>query len=176
MFTKSLFNSMSKRTFSSLTQYANGGSKVFLSVSQGGNKMGDMVFELYDNHQPNTVENFKALADGQLNGDISSGMAGLGVHVGENEEGESAFGVRLPDEDMSVRHVRRGQLSMASDGTNANGSKVLITFGEAEYLNGYNTCFGEIVSGHDVLDKLEEATNRHGQVGGDFSISASGSH
>ena len=103
-------------------------------------------------------------------------MGGLGVHVGANAEGESAFGVRLPDEDMSVRHVRRGQLSMASDGTNANGSSVLITFGEAEYLNGYNTCFGEIVSGHDVLDQLEAATSRHGTVGGDFSISAAGSH
>ena len=103
-------------------------------------------------------------------------MGGLGVHVGGNEEGESAFGVRLPDEDMSVRHVRRGQLSMASDGTNANGSRVMITFGEAEYLNGYNTCFGELVSGHDVLDQLEAATTRHGTVGGEFSISAAGSH
>merc|ERR1712100_724676 len=146
-------SAMSKRSFSSLVQYANGGSKVCLSVSQGGSKVGDMVFELYDNHQPATVENFKALCESSFNGsEINSGMAGLGVHVGGNEDGESAFGVRLPDEDMSVRHVRRGQLSMASDGTNANGSKVLITFGEAEYLNGYNTVFGEIVSGHDVLD------------------------
>ena len=68
MLSKSLFNAMSKRSFSSLTQYANGGSKVFLSVSQGGNKVGDMVFELYDNHQPVTVENFKALCDSSFAG------------------------------------------------------------------------------------------------------------
>ena len=64
-------------------------------------------------------------------------MSGMGVSLEGANGGESAFGVRLPDEDMSIRHVHRGQLSMQSSGTNSNGSKVLITFGDAEYLNGF---------------------------------------
>ena len=41
-------------------------------------------------------------------------------------------------------------------------------------LNGYQTVFGELVEGEDVLAKLEAATDRHGSVEGDFTISASG--
>ena len=50
----------------------------------------------------------------------------------------------------------------------------MITFGESQMLNGYNTVFGELVDGEDVLAKLEAQTDRHGNVAGDWTIAASG--
>ena len=59
-------------------------------------------------------------------------MAGLGVKAGSlSEENLSAFDVRAPDEDLSLRHAKRGMLSMVNDGPNSNGSEFMITFGEA---------------------------------------------
>ena len=59
-------------------------------------------------------------------------MAGLGVKAGAiSSENLNAFDLRAPDEDLSVRHAKRGQLSMVGDGKDANGSEFMITFGEA---------------------------------------------
>ena len=176
MFAKALAN-VSKRSFSSIFKYTNASNpRVFLSVAQGGSPVGEMVFELYEDRQPATVENFRTLCEGAYEGSaISSGMAGLGFNAGHlSEENLSAFEVRSPDEDMTVRHTHRGQLTMVNDGTNANGSEFMVTYGETQFLNGYNTCFGELVEGEDVLAQLEAKTDRHGNVAGDWTIAASG--
>ena len=91
------------------------------------------------------------------------------------EENVGAFGVRLQDEDMTMRHNKRGQLTMPNNGENSGGSEFTITFGAAGYLDGYQTVFGELVEGHKVLDALEAGVDRHGNVNEDFKIIASGS-
>ena len=42
------------------------------------------------------------------------------------------------DENLNLRHHKRGILSMANDGENGNGSEFLITLGKADMLDGYN--------------------------------------
>ena len=102
-------------------------------------------------------------------------MLGLGLKGGKlAAENLSAYDVRAPDEDLSLRHVKRGQLSMVNDGANANGSEFLVTYGEAQMLNGYQTVFGELVEGEDVLAQLEADTDRLGAVKGDWSLLTSG--
>ena len=168
---------LSKRSFSSLYKYSNPANpRVFLTVAQGGNPVGDMVFELYEDKQPATVENFRTLCEGGYAGTpINKGMGGLGVQAGATgEENLSAFESRAVDEDLSVRHAYRGQLTMMNSGANSAGSQFMVTFGEAQFLNGYQTVFGELVEGEDILAKLEAATDRQGNVSGDFSIAESG--
>ena len=172
-----MFANLSKRSFSSLFKYTNASNpRVFLSVAQGGAPVGEMVFELYEDRQPATVENFRTLCEGAYEGSaINAGMAGLGVKAGHlSEENLSAYDIRATDEDMTVRHTHRGQLTMMNDGRDANGSEFMITYGEAQYLNGYNTVFGELVEGADVLAQLEAKTDRHGNVAGDWTIATSG--
>lgn len=71
MFAKAL----SRRTFSSVFNYsAATNPRAVLTVSQGGNKVGDLTFELYANHQPNTVANFQAF--------VASGYAGTAINSG----------------------------------------------------------------------------------------------
>ena len=49
-----------------------------------------------------------------------------------DEANEGAHGVRFPDENTSVRHFKRGILTMANDGENSNGSKFMITLDAAD--------------------------------------------
>ena len=170
MFAKAL----TRRTFASVFNYQCASNpKAVLSVSQGGNKIGNLTFELYANRQPEAVANFQAfVASGYTGSAISKGYQGLGFQAGEmGAENVDATGARGLDGDMSVRHTMRGNLSMVNDGTNANGSAFTVTYGPASMFDGYNSCFGQLVDGEAVLAQIENHTDRHGNVSGDFSIS-----
>eukprot|EP00352_Strombidinopsis_acuminata_P003741 CAMPEP_0176378692 /NCGR_PEP_ID=MMETSP0126-20121128/29809_1 /TAXON_ID=141414 ORGANISM="Strombidinopsis acuminatum, Strain SPMC142" /NCGR_SAMPLE_ID=MMETSP0126 /ASSEMBLY_ACC=CAM_ASM_000229 /LENGTH=177 /DNA_ID=CAMNT_0017741117 /DNA_START=20 /DNA_END=553 /DNA_ORIENTATION=+ len=176
MFNKSSFLA---RNFSTamLNYRAAGNPQVFLRVAQGENVLGDLVFELYEDKVPGLAENFATLAEEKLQGNsFHSGMAGLGISAGRfGEENHSAFDMRLPDEDLQLRHHKRGLISMTNNGEHTNGSEFMITFNEARFLDGYQVICGELVEGDAVLAKLEEACNRHGEVNGDVRIVDSGS-
>ena len=75
---------------------------------------------------------------------------------------------------MTMRHNKRGQLTVPNNGEHSGGSEFTITFGAASYLDGYQTVFGELVEGHKVLDTLEAGVDRHGSVNEDFTITQSG--
>ena len=175
--------SLSKRGFSSLYNYSNPANpRVYLTVANGDNKLGDLVFELYADRQPATSESFAALCDGAEGGhsfsgtEFHHGQTGFGISGGRmGEENLGAFGMRLQDEDMTLRHNKRGQLTLPNNGENSGGSEFTITFGEATYLDGYQTVFGELVEGQGVLDALEAGVDRHGSINEDFKIVASGS-
>ena len=175
MYSRQLFN-LPRRGFASLYNYSNPANpRVYLTVARGEQKVGDLVFELYQEEAPATTESFRALcagAEGQsyAGSSFHQGMSGFGISGGRmGEENLGAFGVRLQDEN-SLRHFKRGQLTAPNDGENSGGSEFTITFGEAGYLDGYQTVFGELVDGHSVLDALEAGVDRHGQVTEDFKI------
>ena len=61
----------------------------------------------------------------------------------------------IPAEFSKIKH-RRGHLSMARrDDPNSGEASFSFMLGEAPHLDGQYTVFGEIVSGMDVLDKIE---------------------
>jgi cyclophilin family peptidyl-prolyl cis-trans isomerase len=175
-------NTLSKRTFSAIYNYSNAANpRVFLSVAAGQHKIGDLVFELYEDKQPATVENFKVLLKGTSDGKsyigshIEKGMAGLGVIAGRiDSENNSAYGVWQPDGNLNLRHLKRGLLTTTSEGPNRVGGEFMITFNEAAFLDGYQTVFGELVEGEAVLAEIEKHVDRHGKVNGDLSIIAGG--
>ena len=153
-------NTIQRRAFSSLYKYSSASnSRVFLTVTSGESKVGDLVFELYDDKQAAATENFKAMVDGSaVNGSsyigssFSKGMAGLGASAGAvDAEGHGAFGVFNPDGDMNLRHYKRGMLTYTNQGEHLNGSEFTVTFGETSFLDGYQTVFGELVEGENVL-------------------------
>ena len=175
-------NSLSRRAFSSLYNYSNAANpRVWLSVANNGDKIGDMVFELYSDRQPAHAEHFKVMLSGNAEGksyvgqSFQRGMPGLGVIAGRMEpENFGAFGVWNPDGDLSMRHHKRGMLTATNDGPGHNGSEFMITFNEAQYLNGSQTVFGELVEGESVLAEIEKHVDRHGKIADGITISAAG--
>ena len=177
MNTRQLFN-IGKRGFSAqLYNYSKATNpRVFLTVAQGDRKIGDLVFELYADEQPQTTDSFRALCAGSegnsyVGTQFHHGQSGFGISGGRmGEENLGAYGMRLMDEDLTVRHVKRGQLTLPNNGENTGGSEFTITFGAAGYLDGFQTVFGELVEGQSVLDALEAGVDRHGTVREDFRI------
>ena len=171
-----------KRGFASLYNYSNPANpRVYLTVAKGDQRMGDLVFELYSDRTPQTAESFQALCEGAEGGsyvgsEFHAGQSGFGISGGRmGEDNVGAFGVRLQDEDLTMRHNKRGQLTLSNNGENSGGSEFTVTFGEASYLDGYQTVFGELVEGGKVLDALEAGVDRHGNVNETFSIIGAGS-
>uniref|UniRef100_A0A7S3CUW5 Peptidyl-prolyl cis-trans isomerase n=1 Tax=Strombidium rassoulzadegani TaxID=1082188 RepID=A0A7S3CUW5_9SPIT len=157
--------------------------KVYLEVSRDGQKQGKLVFELFENHSPALALNFAALCQGQEQGrslvgtHLANGLPGYGVHGGViegDEENLGATNARLADENLEMRHFKRGILSLLNDGPHANGSQFLVTFNEASYLNGYNNVIGQLVEGDSVLAQIEQDCDRHTGVKSTWKVEAAG--
>lgn len=145
--------------------------RVYFTVSRDGAKVGDIVFEVFQNHSPRATDNFLSFVHGCAVGrykgtTFSGGYPGIALQGGRvSEDNASADGSRLPDESLHLRHRKRGTLSFANDGENANGSEFLITLSDtAKLLDGYHTIVGELVEGEEVLAKVEQSLNRHGAL------------
>lgn len=174
-------NTITKRAIASMYNYSNAANpRVFLSVANNGNKIGDMVFELYEDRQPAHADHFMTLCQGTNDGrgfvgqSFNKGMAGLGIMAGRlDAENNGAYGCWNPSGDLTMRHIKRGMLSSTSD-NGRNGGEFMVTFGEANMLNGSQTVFGELVEGEAVLAELEKHVDRHGNVAEGLTIEAAG--
>ncbi len=121
---------------------------------------GDMVFKLHADKTPKTVNNFVFLArQGYYNGTtfhrvINDFMAQGGDPTGTGMGGP---GYKFGDEfHPSLRHSKRGILSMANAGPGTNGSQFFITHRATPHLDDPHSVFGELIEGDDVLSAIPQ--------------------
>lgn len=121
---------------------------------------GTMVIELFADKVPQTVNNFVFLSrEGYYDGVIfhrviANFMAQGGDPTGSGRGGP---GYKFADEfHPSLRHSKRGILSMANAGPNTNGSQFFITHGPTPHLDDRHAVFGQVVEGEDVLMSIPE--------------------
>ncbi|MFA6349719.1 MAG: peptidylprolyl isomerase [Candidatus Omnitrophota bacterium] len=131
--------------------------KVVLETNQG-----NIEIKLMPEIAPKACENFIGLAEkGYYNGIIfhrviKSFMIQGGDPTGTGMGGESIWGKEFDDEVMpGVGFDRPGILAMANAGPGTNGSQFFITTAKTPWLNMKHTIFGEVVSGYDVVQKIE---------------------
>ncbi len=119
---------------------------------------GVIVLELFDDDAPKTVANFRKLAgDGFYNGLIFHRIIKDFMIQGGCPTGTGTGGPGYTFEDEFNDHkVARGALAMANSGPNTNGSQFfIVTIGEAGWLDGKHTVFGQVSDGMDVVDRIE---------------------
>ncbi len=76
--------------------------------------------------------------------------------------GESIYGAKFNDENFTIKHTRRGLLSMANAGKNTNGSQFFLTSVATPWLDNRHVVFGELLSGEDVFAMIENNKTGHG--------------
>mmetsp|Transcript_583 Transcript_583/g.1868 ORF Transcript_583/g.1868 Transcript_583/m.1868 type:complete len:167 (-) Transcript_583:34-534(-) len=132
--------------------------------------LGVLKVELFCEQCPNTCKNFLALAasgyydNTTFHRNIKGFMIQGGDPTGTGKGGQSIWGSYFEDEFVStLKHERRGCLSMVNTGANTNGSQFFFTYGRQPHLNGVYTTFGRLIDGLDTLDKMEKepVTNKN---------------
>lgn len=132
-------------------------TKVKISTDRG-----EMIAELYDDATPITVKNFidlisKKFYDGLnfhrvIPGFVIQGGCPQGTGVG-------GPGYTIPCEVTSPKQFHdKGVLSMAHAGRNTGGSQFFICHNRqnTQHLDGNHTCFGKVVEGVDIVDKIAQ--------------------
>jgi len=132
---------------------------VVLETSQG-----NIEIKLMPDIAPKTCENFVKLVEkGYYNGlifhrCIKDFMIQGGDPTGTGRGGSSIWGKPFADEfNVKVKFDSPGILAMANSGPNTNGSQFFITTTETPHLNMRHTIFGKVISGYDVVQKIENA-------------------
>jgi cyclophilin family peptidyl-prolyl cis-trans isomerase len=118
---------------------------------------GDIVLELFDDDAPETVGNFRRLAEkGFYDGLIFHRVIADFMIQGGCPEGTGTGGPGYTFKDEINDHkVVKGALAMANAGPNTNGSQFfIVTTDAAPWLDGKHTVFGEVTDGMDVVDKI----------------------
>jgi peptidyl-prolyl cis-trans isomerase B (cyclophilin B) len=119
---------------------------------------GEIVFELFEEDAPKTVDNLRTLAgQGFYDGLTFHRIIRDFMIQGGCPEGTGTGGPGYTFEDEFNDHkVTRGALAMANAGPNTNGSQFfIVTTDAAPWLDGKHTVFGRVTSGMDVVDALE---------------------
>ena len=123
---------------------------------------GTIEIKLMPEVAPKACENFTKLVEkGYYNGlifhrVIKGFMLQGGDPTGTGAGGESIWGGPFGDEvSPSVQFDRAGLLAMANAGPNTNGSQFFITTAKTPWLNMHHTIFGEVISGYETVEKIE---------------------
>jgi peptidylprolyl isomerase len=130
---------------------------VTLETNQGIIKL-----KLFPGVAPKTCENFVGLVKkGYYDGltfhrVIPDFMIQGGDPTATGAGGVSLWGGEVEDEVRpDVKFDGKGKLAMANAGPNTNGSQFFITVAPFPSLNMHYSLFGEVISGQDVVDKID---------------------
>ena len=180
-------------SFSAPVKDAKVTKKVFFEISIDGKKAGKVVFGLFGEAVPKTVENFRALTTGEKG--AAKTAPGKKLHYkgstfhriipsfmiqggdfthGNGMGGESIYGKKFNDENFKYDHDEPYLLSMANAGKNTNGSQFFITTVNTPWLNGKHVVFGKVLEGSELIKRIEAIGNRTGQPSKVVKIEDSG--
>ena len=128
-------------------------------------KFGNIVISFRDDIAPKTVANFENLTksgfyDGTIFYRITPGFIIQGGDPNtkngpRNTWGNGDAGYTIPPEFSKLKHTKY-MVSMAHRAAEINSasSQFFIVLGNAPWLDGKYTIFGEVISGQDVVDKI----------------------
>eukprot|EP01125_Pyxidicula_operculata_P002338 TRINITY_DN12225_c0_g1_i1.p1 TRINITY_DN12225_c0_g1~~TRINITY_DN12225_c0_g1_i1.p1 ORF type:complete len:238 (-),score=46.95 TRINITY_DN12225_c0_g1_i1:112-825(-) len=159
-------------------------------------RAGRLVIELVDDC-PKAVENFLALCTGEKGASkkkpqknlhykgntfhriINDFMAqGGDVTHGDGSGGESIYkGFTFADEKAGLKRKfdKKGCVGMANSGKNSNTSQFFITLkDDCKTLNGNYVCFGQVIEGLEILDKLNQIGSKSGEPTSTATVSDCG--
>ncbi|WOG89096.1 hypothetical protein DCAR_0208332 [Daucus carota subsp. sativus] len=158
-------------------------NKVYFDVEIAGKPAGRIVMGLFGKTVPKTAGekgigksgkplHYKGSAFHRI---IPSFMLqGGDFTLGDGRGGESIYGEKFADENFKIKHTGPGLLSMANAGKDTNGSQFFITTVTTSWLDGRHVVFGKVLSGMDVVYKVEAEGQQSGTPKSKVIIADSG--
>ncbi|KXL41990.1 hypothetical protein M433DRAFT_74190 [Acidomyces richmondensis BFW] len=145
---------------------------VFFDITLGGEPLGRIKMELFNDVVPRTAENFRQFCTGETKNHLGKpqGYKGCKFHRvikdfmvqggdflnGDGTGSATIYGTKVfQDENFKLGHDTAGLLSMANSGPNTNGCQFFITCAPTPFLNGKHVVFGKVIDGMDVVRKIE---------------------
>lgn len=127
---------------------------------------GDIAIEFFRELAPKTVANFVKLAEAgfydrvKFHRVIKGFMIQSGDPLSKDDSKMALWGTGGPgysfaDELGPGNKNALGTIAMANSGPNTNGSQFFINVAANNFLDGKHTVFGKVVSGMDVVRKIE---------------------
>ena len=127
---------------------------------------GEITLELFSERNPQTVENFRKLADSGFYNGVKFHRVILGFMIQGGDPltkddsvkarwGTGGPGYAFPDEITADNKNDVGTISMANAGPNTNGSQFFINVSANNFLDSKHTVFGKIVKGMDAVTAIE---------------------
>lgn len=131
----------------------NMGTKILIETN-----MGNIKVQLFDEKVPITAKNFKDLVEKKFydNTIFHRVIKNFMLQGGDPKgNGMGGPGYTIKDEfHSSLKHNKKGLLSMANSGPDTGGSQFFITLVPTPWLDNKHAIFGEVIEGMDIVEKI----------------------
>ena len=137
---------------------------VFMDIKINEEDMGRIVFELFEDIVPYTVDNFIYMCQNHYMGStfhriIKDFVIQGGDYInGDGTGSKSIYGSKFKDENFDLVHDSKYLLSMANSGPDTNGCQFFITLNKLPNLDNKHVVFGRVADDESklVVDRLGE--------------------